>query len=97
MAIRHVLAINCLQSNDLIQLCEILKDACQDAIKAKVSPYQDPACHIICHQIAFAGNGDLPFMKYYTDSYNFCVEQMQRDQQGLPEKPDGPKPIYQAS
>jgi len=96
MAIRHLIAVNCLQTNDLFQLSEMLKDAVKNAIDDKSDPIRDPAINIICHQVAFAGNGDHPFLKYYKESYDYCMAQIQRDQHGLPEK-DDEKPIYSGS
>jgi hypothetical protein len=96
MTSRHTIAINSLNTNDLFVLSDMLKVAVQDAISHESPPYQDPAIRIICHQIAFAGNGDLPFMKYYKDAYSFCVRQLELERANLPEKPDD-KPSYTAS
>lgn len=97
MSIRHAIAINCLATNDLYVLADSLKEAVADAINHEVSPYNDPACRIICHQLAFAGNGDLPFMRYYKDAHAFCVTQVELDNQNLPEKKDAQVPTYKTS
>lgn len=99
MPLRHQIAVNCVNTNDLMILCEMLKQSIEDSMAAKQSPYTDLACRIVCHQIAFAGNGDLPFMKYYEDAYAYCVEQSMRDANNLPPEKDddAKKPTYKAS
>lgn len=97
MAGRHAWAIQALQTNNLFDLCDLLKAACEESMKENVSPYQDAACRLICRQIAFAGNGDILFLQYYQDVVDYCSLQVQRAQAGLPEKTDGKKPTYQAS
>lgn len=97
MGARHGVALQCLQTNNLFDLCDALKGACEESIKENVSPYSDAACRLICRQIAFAGNGDILFLQYYQDVVDYCTQQVLRAQQGLPEKTDGQKPTYQTS
>lgn len=97
LSIRHAIAVGCITNNDLYVLADALKEAAQDAIAHEISPYMDPACRLICHQIAFAGNGDLPFKKYYQDAFAFCSSQVELDQQNLPEKKDVKVPPYSPS
>lgn len=98
MAIRHMLALHAGDTSDLIELAEILTGAVKEVMdEDKVSPYQDPAVRLICFQIAFAGNGDVPFYQYYADIHNFCVAQVGQDQQGVPIKDKLNEPVYKAS
>ena len=77
MSTRHELAISAVQTHNLLELCTCLSGAVQDAINEGQMPHMDPAIRLITHHIAYAGNGDLPFLPYYQKIYDYCLSEAQ--------------------
>ena len=92
------MALAAVQTTDLIELSQMLVDSVKETIAEEKMPYRDPAVRLICHQIAFAGNGDVTFHTYYEDIVTYCVAMVGLDQLGVPTKKDLPnEPVYKAS
>lgn len=86
MALRHKLAIDAINTQDLYALAEHYKIAVKEVIDENKNPYTDGACRLIAYQIAFAGNGDLPFREYYEQVSEYCLKRMNYDELGITEK-----------
>lgn len=85
MSQRHTYAVAAAENNDIIQLARLYIGAIEECVSQQVDPYKDCACRMIAFQIAFAGGGDDRFHRYYQDSYNFCLRQVERDKENIPE------------
>lgn len=98
MAQRHVVALEAANSNDLIELADILIHAVKEVNdEGDKPPFKDPAVQLICFQIAFAGNGDIQFYQHYSDTHEFCEVVVAQDQSGFirTDKPVEPKALPQ--
>ena len=87
MSIRHNFALAAVQTNDLLKLCELLSGAVQNAMQEGQMPHMDPAINLICHHIAFCGNGDSVFNEYYMKVVSYCIAHADST---LMEKPNAP-------
>lgn len=84
MSERYRYAIKAINTHDLLDLAQLLSGSVREAIQEGQMPHMDPAVRLICHHVAFAGNGDLAFRDYYTKIYDFCVSKAK----------DGPNVVY---
>lgn len=72
MSQRFNWAIMACETHDLLALAKIMTAAVQETLSEGGMPHLDPACRLLCHQIAMAGNGDLPFTALYDKIYDYC-------------------------
>lgn len=74
MARIHQLAVMSIDNTNLLELASILIEAVtilHDAVYPK--PFHvHPAIRLICYNIAFAGDGDIPVHEYYRDVLEYC-------------------------
>lgn len=80
------------ETNNPIELCQYLVEAVKEAADEQKVFHQDPAVRMIAMHVAFACNGDLPFLQYYSDAYDFCYNTVERDAVGMPLSSPPPKP-----
>ena len=98
MSARHRYALAACNTGDLFDLAKLLTGAVQDAIAEGQMPPHDPAVRLICHQIAFAGNGDLSFHPLYQASWNFCNTKVNEGPNAaFPTGIITPVPVYEPS
>lgn len=97
MASRHAIALESQNTTDLALLAEMMVIAAREVQAEQKMPCNDVAVRLICFQIAFAGNGDIPFYQYYIDAYEFCEKTVIQDQLGFPTKDKPNEPVHQAS
>lgn len=73
---RHRWAMEATQMNDLTELARLLTGAVHETLNEGGLPHLDPACRLLCYQIALAGNGDLPFHSLYLKMYDYCEQKV---------------------
>ena len=73
---RFELAVRAVEETDLLQLSMWLNEAVTECMVQGTAPHTDPAIMIMCYQIAFAGNGDVPDGAYYRGLLRKCQEKI---------------------
>lgn len=76
MARIHQLAMMSVENTNLSELANILLEAVQAVIDANPNKliHEHPAIRLICYNIAFAGDGDIPVHEYYRDVMEYCKD-----------------------
>lgn len=64
MSERFRYTILAMQTTDLVDLAKLLSGAVQECRLENQMAHLDPAVRLICHQIAFSGNGDSVTSQY---------------------------------
>jgi hypothetical protein len=85
MARIHELAVLAADTTNLIDLSGYLVEATKLVI-GDMPPHTHPVVRLICHMIAFAGDGDLASPTYYKEILDYCVDNLET------EKPEGELP-----
>lgn len=68
------LAVRASETTNLLDLGQILIEVCNIALEEKLPPYQHPVVRLVCHMIAFSGDGDYPSEVYYKDVLQYCID-----------------------
>lgn len=76
MARIHQLAVMSVENTNLMELASLLSEAVPLVIEANPNKqiHEHPAIRLICYNIAFAGDGDIPMHEYYRDVLEYCKD-----------------------